>query len=43
MITEKDSMEQAIAENLKEVNGGGDDEVDTEEDLAHWTILENPW
>ena len=33
-------MDAAIAEYFQEVYGGGDQQIDTEEDLALWTSLE---
>ena len=40
LITDRDSVEQAIAEYFEDVYGGKDREVDSEEDLTLWTRLE---
>ena len=39
LITDKDSVEQAIAEYFEEVYGGTDRTVDSEEDLTLWSRL----
>ena len=40
LISEKDSVEQAIADYFQEVYGGSDQQADTEEDLVMWSRLE---
>ena len=40
LISEKDSVEQAIAEYFQDVFGGSDQQADTEEDLVLWSRLE---
>ena len=40
LISEKDLVEQAIAEYFQEVYGGSDQQADTEEDLALRSHLE---
>ena len=40
LITDRDSVEQAIAEYFEDVYGGIYREVDSEEDLTLWTRLE---
>ena len=40
LITDRDSVEQAIAEYFEDVYGGKDREADSEEDLTLWTRLE---
>ena len=40
LISERDQVDAAIAEYFQEVYGGGDHQVDTEEDLAMWSRFE---
>ena len=40
LISERDQVDAAIAEYFYEVYGGGDHQVDTEEDLAIWSRFE---
>ena len=40
LISEKDSVEQTIAEYFQDVYGGSDQQADTEEDLVLWSRLE---
>ena len=40
LISEKDSVELAIADYFQEVYGGSDQQADTEEDLVMWSRLE---
>ena len=40
LITDRDSVEQAIAEYFEDVYGGKDRTVDSEEDLTLWSRLE---
>ena len=40
LITDRDSVERAIAEYFEDVYGGKDRAADSEEDLTLWTRLE---
>ena len=40
LISERDQVDAAIADYFQEVYGGGDQQADTEEDLAMWSRFE---